>query len=54
VQEWSAIRDRSAFTGARDASAARVVADTLEGLDDLHVRALRMALDADAPAFDLG
>jgi hypothetical protein len=54
LQAWSAIRDRSALMGARDASTAPVVADMLDGLADLHVRALRMALDAEAPAFSLG
>jgi hypothetical protein len=51
---WHAIRDRSALMGSRDAITAPVVADMLDGLADLHVRALRMALDAEAPAFSLG
>jgi hypothetical protein len=54
LQAWSAIRDRSASTGPRDATTAPIVADMLDGLADVHVRALRMALDAEAPAFSVG
>lgn len=53
LQAWSAMRDRSALTGSRDTIAAPVVADMLDALADLHVRALRMALEAEAPAFSL-
>ena len=52
--EWPAIRDRSALMRARDAITAPVVVDMLDGLADLLVGALRMALDAEAPAFSLG
>ena len=54
LQAWCAIRDRSPSVGARDAIAARVVAEMLDGLAALHVRALRMALDADTPTLSLG
>jgi hypothetical protein len=54
LHDWSAILDRSEFAGLREAIAAPVVADMLEGLTDLHVRALRLALDADAPALSPG
>ena len=54
LQAWCAIHDRSAFTGTRDAIAAPVVAEMLDGLADLQVRALRMALDAYTPTFSLG
>ena len=54
LQAWCAIRDRSPSVGARDAIAARVVAEMLDGLAELHVRALRMALDADTPTLSLG
>lgn len=51
---WCAIRDRSPSVGARDVIAAPVVAELLDGLADLHVSALRVALDADMPTFSLG
>ena len=44
-----AMLDRSAFMGARDAIEASLVAEMLDGLADLHMRAVRLALDADAP-----
>ena len=54
LQTWSGIRDRSPLTGPRDTITAPVATDVLDGLADLHMRALRMALDAEAPAFSLG
>ena len=49
LQTWCAMVGR-----ARGAIAEPVVAEMLDGLADLHVRALRVALDTDTPTFSLG
>jgi hypothetical protein len=54
LQGWCESGDRSALMGPRDAITAPIVGDMLDGLAELHVRALRMALDAEAPEFSLG
>ena len=54
LRTWCASRDQSALMGARDAIAAPVVDEMLDGLADLHARAVRVALAADAPTLSRG